>query len=224
MQAPACGYLSGHGCRHTDAGIRFDDGLFVALGQHRGGELVEVVNGTDAPTHGVGADAVLGVHDVVLTRGELGAQKGYRPDDAVGHRLLAAVGEVDQPDPDRRIDVAEEAAVTLAGQRPHGHLHTRRRQCLGQVQRVHHTTPGLRRIGQERDGRCHDQLRVLMPYTSTRRSAKWFNTLLALAISASTSTVTFAIPPLEPVFTSTSPPGPTTLACPKNRKAPITPV
>jgi len=70
--APTFANLLCYCCRHTDPRIRFDDRLFVACREDRGGELVEMVDGADAPSDRIRADAVLCVHDIGSVTVELG--------------------------------------------------------------------------------------------------------------------------------------------------------
>lgn len=118
--------------------VRLDDGPFVAGGQFGGGEVVDVVDGADAAAvHGVGADAVLGVDDVVRGRIEGRAQGRDGAQDAFPDRLVVgSVGEGHDPQPYGRVHGPEEAVVAAPAQGPHRHVLAGRREGLGEGEGV----------------------------------------------------------------------------------------
>ena len=103
-------------CRHTDPRIGFDDRLFVACRENRGGELVEMVNGADTATDRVRADAVLRVHDIGCVTVEFGPQHLDRPHDPVGDGVAVAIGEAGQTNRDSRIHRSKEPRIATPGQ------------------------------------------------------------------------------------------------------------
>ncbi len=212
--APSGGQLGGHRRRDADVCQWLDQRAFVAGGQLRRGEVVEVVDGPDARPGRVGGDAVLGVHDVVRRRDERPAQQVDRPQDPLPHRLAGHLGAVD--DVDGHAHVAEETAVAAAAQRPHLGLLAQRGERLGQGEGVHDAAPGL--------GRSRSAGRSSSAVGPGRRSPMCRSTRLAWPISAATSTAATASPAFDQVRARMSPPGPTTLAWPRKRIPPIAPV
>ena len=122
--------------------------------------MVEMMNRADATSDGVGADAVLGVHDVGVGGVELFTHRGDRPHDPVGDGLVLAIGKRDETHRDRRIHGSEESLVAAPRQRPHRHLGALIGQCLGEIEGVDHPATRLGRIGQERDAHGVRHLRI----------------------------------------------------------------
>jgi hypothetical protein len=128
------------------------DGALVAGGELGRGEVVEVVNRPQAAAGRVGADAVLGVHDLVVAWREGVAQDGDGAQDPLPCALARpAAGKRHDAQPDRPVDRAEEPAVTAPAQGPDGHVLPGRRQGLGQRERVDHAAARLGGVGEEGD-------------------------------------------------------------------------
>ncbi len=80
---------------------RAPDGTLVAGREFRRGEVVDVVHRAHAAAGRVGADAVLGVHDVVAARVEGVPQRGDRAEHALSRAFALPVREWDDDLPDR---------------------------------------------------------------------------------------------------------------------------
>ena len=121
LDAPAGGELGGDRRGHADVRVRGDDRPLVAGGQLGRGEVVEVVHGPDAAGHRVGADAVLGVHDVVRRRRRRPrAARRWSAGRARPTLSPGRSGNGTTRSRTARVDRPEEPGVAAAAQRPHG--------------------------------------------------------------------------------------------------------
>src|SRR6202022_3630991 len=93
------------------------------------------------------------------------------------------------------------------------------RQRLGEGEGVHDATARPGGVAQQRDLQTGPSR-----YAAGLRSRRWYSRRRARPSSAATSSSATASPALDQVRARMSPPGPTTLACPRKRMPPLAPV